>query len=100
MITKQQVEAIANEEIPKLCDAASVKADEYRVIVVRPSDMPRRWSVFWDVIEPNEDGLFWYRSTGIDISESGDVLRERIKREFADAPKLASMYSPQSVQIR
>lgn len=99
-IDESEVRQVACEEIKTLCDAAGIPADEYAVSIMQEAGRPRMWLVFWNAVKPNNDGRVLARSTGVDISENADVLRERLRRKFAEEPEYLGMYEPQAVEFQ
>lgn len=98
-IDEAEVRAVAEDEIKSLCDASGISAEDYAVTVMRDPKQPRIWIVYWDLIKPNDDGTVSYRATGVDISEDKEVLRERIRHEFAKDAKRAELYGTHEVLL-
>lgn len=99
MLTVDSVRRIAEEEIPKYC---SVSDEPYAISVESLTllGQSRLIAIHWDVVKAESDGRFRSRSTAVDISQSDEMVRYRIKAAFAYGPDLHGMYALPKIGVR
>lgn len=79
-MSPEEVREIAEEMIPSLCGGG-----KYRIFVSHTHDMRqhRCIEIWWDSEERGEDNRFDCRGTAVDISDTEEMVRYRIRSMFA-----------------